>query len=75
MLFFMEKRKENKLIIIIGLLFFLIGIGTLIYDFKDDFIVKHNNKKAIKEYYKKEIKKDNNKNIMYSSSQVLYSFL
>lgn len=72
----MEKRKENKLIIIIGLLFFLIGIGTLIYDFKDDFIVKHNNKKAIKEYYKKEIKKDNNKNEITPDYDIrMYQFI
>lgn len=63
-MFFMEKRKENKLIIIIGLLFILIGSGTLIYGFKDDFIVKHNNKKAIETYYEEETIEENNNEVI-----------
>ena len=51
---YMEKRRENKLIIILSILLILFGIGTLLYSFKDDFKTKVKEKNALEEFYKNE---------------------
>ena len=71
----MVKRKENKLFLIIGLLLIIMGIGTLIYNYNDNIKIKIQNKKAIKEYYKKEKQDEETNNDLKPDQKITYRYV
>lgn len=65
-----EKNKNKSRLLIIGYLFFVIGISIISFNFITSYNLHNEEEKAIKEYYIQEEQQENNENTSKTSENI-----